>query len=381
MTTTTARALLTAIALSLALGRASRAAEASPDPASAKGDTVPAERAVAPASAPKTLSFGVGLRVGGGIQTTSASTSTDSLGIQSLDVRPYISGQVHPLLKFEGNLDLNNGDDSRIRVLSAVAKVEPDDLFNVWFGRFLPPSDRANLSGPYFQNAWNYPTDVNGYPSIYAGRADGGAVWGQLEKGKFKYMAGIFTLNTNTPISEGLYAARLVYNFLDPEPGYYNSSTYYGTKDILALGVAGQYQKRGSSIVVGTDSTGAPIFFREDLGAFNVDLLFEKRLPWADTLTLEGAYYNFNKGAQGWSWYALASYLFAPKIAFGQVQPMARWQQLAPTAGGDPTRVVDAGLNYIIDGHNTRFAFAVQHRDPPTAPSTTPYQFGIQIQE
>jgi hypothetical protein len=34
-------------------------------------------------------------------------------------------------------------------------------------GSFLPPSDRANLSGPYYQNAWNYPTTVNGYPSIY----------------------------------------------------------------------------------------------------------------------------------------------------------------------------------------------------------------------
>jgi hypothetical protein len=377
--TTTAKALLTALGLSLASGRAARAADASPDPAPAKAETMPAATTIAPA--PKTLSFGVGLRVGGGIQTTSAPASTDSLGIQSLDVRPYISGQVHPLLKFEGNLDLNNVDESRIHVLSAVAKFEPDDLFNVWFGRFLPPSDRANLSGPYFQNAWNYPADVNGYPSIYAGRADGGAVWGQLEKGRFKYMAGVFTLDTNTPISQGIYAARLVYNFLDPEPGYYNSSTYYGTKDILAIGVAGQYQKLGSSLVIGTDSTGAPIVVREDLGAFNVDLLFEKRLPWADTVTLEGAYYNFNKGAQGWSWYGLASYLFATKIGFGQVQPMARWQQLTPTAGGDPTRVVDAGVNYIVDGHSTRFAFAVQHRDPPTAPSTTSYQLGIQFQE
>src|SRR5207249_3916490 len=230
-------------------------------PAPAKAETMPPAPAVA--LPPKTLSFGVGVRVGGGIQTTTAATSSDSLGIQSLDVRPYISGQVHPLLKFEGNLDLNNVDQSRIRVLSAVAKFELDDLFNVWFGRFLPPSDRANLSGPYFQNAWNYPADVNGYPSIYAGRADGAAIWGQLEK----------------------------------------------------------------------------------------------RLPWADTLTLEGAYYNFNEGAQGWSWYALASYLFAPKVGFGQVQPMARWQQLTPTVGGDPTRVFDAGLNYIIDGHSTRIAF------------------------
>jgi len=380
MKTTTQCSLLTLAAFSLLLARAT-AAGAAPEPAPAPAAAAEVAPAV-PASAPppKTLSFGVGVRIGGGLQTTT-DTSADTVGMKSLDVRPYISGQVHPMLKFEGNLDLNNADNGRIHVLSAVAKFEPDELFNVWFGRFLPPSDRANLSGPYYQNAWNYPDGVNGYPSIYAGRADGGAVWGQLEKGKFKYQAGVFTLDANTPTSEALYAGRLVLNLLDPEPGYYNSSTYYGTKDILAIGGAAQYQKLGAATLVGTDSTGAPLFARSDMLAFNLDALFEKRLPWADTLTLEGAYYNFNKGALGWSWYAQASYLFATKVVFGQVQPMARLQQFQPTGGGDPTRVVDAGLNYIIDGHNTRVAIAVQNRNPPTAPSTTSYQLGIQIQE
>ncbi|HWE25777.1 MAG TPA: hypothetical protein VG496_17695 [Myxococcales bacterium] len=381
--TTTTKALLTALALSFVLGGAARGAEANPDPnpdpAPARPDTPGVLQATA--LPPKTLTYGVGLRVGGGVQTTTATTTSDSLGIENLNVRPYISGQVHPMLRFEGNLDLNSNDNSRIHVLSAVAKFEPDDLFNVWFGRFLPPSDRANLSGPYFQNAWNYPADVNAYPSIYAGRADGGAVWGQLGKGQFKYMGGVFTVNSNTPISQAIYAGRLVYNFLDPEPGYYNSSTYYGTKDVLAIGAAGQYQQQGSAVTIGTDASGAPILAYKDLGGFNFDLLFEKRLPWADTLTLEGAYYNFNKGSQGWSWYALASYLFAPKLAFGQLQPMVRWQEFTPTAGGDATKVLDGGVNYIIDGHNTRVAFAVQHRDVPTAASTTSYQFGVQIQE
>jgi len=380
--TMAARFLLALAVFSLVAGRAARGGP-SPEPASAPAVAAAEAKLAAPAAAPapKTLSYGVGLRVGGGLDTSTGTVSSDNVGIKTLDVRPYISGQVHPLLKFEGHLDLNNADQSRIRVLDAVAKFELDDLFNVWLGRFLPPSDRANLSGPYYQNAWFFPTGVNGYPSIYAGRDDGGAVWGQLEKGKFKYQAGVFTLDSNTPTSEVLYAGRLVLNLLDPEPGYYNSSTYYGTKDVLALGGAVQYQKLGAATVIGTDTTGAPILARNDLLAFNVDLLFEKRLAWADTLTLEGAYYNFNKGAQGWSWYALASYLFATKVAFGQVQPMVRWQQFTATAGGDPVRTLDAGLNYIIDGHNTRVAFAVQNRNPPTAPSTTSYQLGIQIQE
>ena len=334
-------------------------------------DAAPAVPAAAVAPPPKTLSYGVGLRVGGGYTSTTDTTKSSSVGIESLDVRPYISGQVHPLLKFDGSLDLNNSDQSRIHVLTAVAKFEPDDLFNVWLGRFLPPSDRANLSGPYFRNAWNYPDAVNAYPSIYAGRADGGALWGQIDKGRFKYQAGFFTLDPSTPANQGIYAGRLVYDFLDPEPGYYNSSTYYGTKDVLAIGGAMQFQHLGAG----------PATDRRDLLGFNLDLLFEKRLPTSDTLTLEGAYYNFNKGGQGWSFFGQASYLFGPKLGFGQVQPMARYQQLTPTAGGDPTRVVDAGINYVVDQHNTRFALVLQHRDNPLAPSTTAFQLGVQFQE
>jgi len=96
---------------------------------------------------PKSLNYGVGIRVGGGYSDQSP---TETLGLQTLDVRPYISGQFAPWLKFTGNLDLNHADNDRIHVLDAIGQFEPNDLFNVWIGRFLPPSDRANLSGPYY---------------------------------------------------------------------------------------------------------------------------------------------------------------------------------------------------------------------------------------
>jgi hypothetical protein len=227
---------------------------------------------------PKLLSYGVGLRVAGGY--TDAPTNA-GMGLPTLDVRPYISGQIAPWMKFSGNLDM--GGDARIRVLDAVAQFEPTDLFNIWMGRFLPPTDRANLSGPYYQNAWNYPTTVNGFPSIYAGRADGAAVWGQVNKGQFKYQAGVFTVDPAVVIGQAIYALRLVYNAFDPEPGYYNASTYYGSKDVLALGGTLQYKK-----------TADPAGDKKLLG-FNLDLLFEKKLA-ADVLTLEGAYYNFDGG-------------------------------------------------------------------------------------
>jgi hypothetical protein len=239
-------------------------------------------------------------------------------------------------------------------------------------GRFLPPSDRANLSGPYYQNAWNYPGTVNGYPSIYAGRADGAAVWGQINKGQFKYQAGVFTVDPTVPIGQAIYALRMVYNFLDPEPGYYNSSTYYGAKDVLALGGALQYKK-----------TADPAGDKKLLG-FNFDLLFERKIT-ADVLTLEGAYYDFDQGNdlanQGRSFFVLASWLFAAKAGPGRLQPMARLQYAAPPAGGTGIRTIDGGLNYILDGHNARVGMVLQNTAPAVGANMTTVQLGIQIQE
>jgi hypothetical protein len=320
---------------------------------------------------PKSLTYGVGVRVGGGYQDA----ATQGVGVTTLDVRPYISGQIAPWMKFTGNLDLNNADGGTIHVLDAIAQFEPTGLFNVWLGRFLPPSDRANLSGPYYQNAWNYPTTVNGYPSIFAGGAAAAAVWGQVNGGQFKYQAGIFTLDPTVPIGQAIYAGRLVYNLLDPEPGYYNSSTYYGAKDVLALGGTIQYKK----------SIDPTTSVEQKFVGFNFDALFEKKVIGANVLTLEGAYYNFDQGntagQQGWSAFGLASWLFGDKLGPGRVQPMFRYQHAVPAGGGDATHTYDVGLNYILDGHNARVAFAVQNTNPPTGSSSTGVQLGIQIQE
>lgn len=51
------------------------------------------------------------------------------------------------------------------------ADLKYDDLANIWAGQFLPPSERNNLSGPYCQNAWNYPS-AHAFPSVDAGRTE-----------------------------------------------------------------------------------------------------------------------------------------------------------------------------------------------------------------
>src|SRR5690606_20685785 len=158
-----------------------------------------------------------------------------TLGSNSLGINPA-TGAVVPNSS-DGTIPTNSL--SIIRPLDAVVKIEPHPLVNFWVGRFLPPSDRANLSGPYFMNSWHYPVDTNLFPAQYAGRSDGLAYWGQVKNGFFKWQLGMFDV---TGGRNPRAAARVVLNLLDPEPGYYNSSTYYGTKDVLAIGATFQYQ-------------------------------------------------------------------------------------------------------------------------------------------
>jgi hypothetical protein len=271
------------------------------------------------------------VRVGGGLRTEWSVAIDDSAAQQSgshrfaSNLRPYMAGQVHEYIKFEGNadgyVDTAAPGASDIHVLDAVLKFEVHDLFNVWFGRFLPPSDRANLSGPYFQNAWNYPIQSNLYPSILPnGRSDGIAYWGQVGGGMFKWQLGLFDngKNDDTP----LFAARVVLNVLDPESGYYNSSTYYGGKDVLAIGASFQHENDTAADLGLADP-------EEDDSMWNIDFLYENTIG-GGVLDLEASYYNFEKTAarQGQSFWVLASFMLPGKQGPGSLQPMVRYQQL-----------------------------------------------------
>jgi hypothetical protein len=281
------------------------------------------------------------------------------------NLRPYISGQVHENIKFEGNLDANVND---IVVLDAVLKFEFNDYANIWLGRFLPASDRANLSGPYYQNAWVFP-DVHAYPSEYAGRDNGLAYWGQYQGGVVKWQLGFFGMEGGTP--DPRFAGRVTVNLFDPEPGYYNSSTYYGTKEILAFGATlQQILAFGATLQHQPAPEDAADEAADTL--WSLDALFEKNFG-VGTLDVEGAFYGFGGADQGTSFFLLGSFLFPDKVGIGQFQPMLRFERVGVSDGDQFENVVapaddsssrigvDAGLHYIISGHNARLAATLRY--------------------
>ena len=93
---------------------------------------------------------------------------------------------------FKATLNTERSADDKVRLLDGIAQFEPMSEFNVWIGRMLPPSDRANLYGPYFAVPWSFPGVVSNYPNIAAGRDNGVTIWGKPLAGKLTYAVGAF---------------------------------------------------------------------------------------------------------------------------------------------------------------------------------------------
>ena len=339
------------------------------------------------------FSIGLGFRSSFAVTEDGAPNGQDSSsGVNFTNMRLYTAAKVHENVTLEFNTELGNATsaldtDQAIRVLDAVAKFSFKG-FDLWAGRFLPPSDRSNLDGPFYLNSYDFPI-VQAYPSIFAGRDNGVAIMKEYAGGKFKWSYGLFegrsagTANgTNSDGSDNLLqAARVTLNLWDPEPGYYTTSSYYGAKDVLAVAFVIQHEPSGA----GTATT------RGDFTGWNVDALMEKKLQNGGVVNLEGAYYDYDLDdrvdadlTQGEGYLLLGSYLIPKQIGWGKVQPYVRYQHFAranlTTDLGNRTRT-EGGVNYIIDGQNAKISVLYfSDRDGSNADSKNTFKIGLQFQ-
>ena len=340
----------------------------------------------------KWISIGAGFRTNFRTQESAAGNSGDKWSNDfALDnIRLYINGQIHKYLKLEFNTDCqtcNNGGE--VRVLDVIGKFEVNPYANVWVGRMLVPAERREMNGPFFSAVYNIfssgtpflPADHNlvfkndGTSAGSFGRDDGATFWGAAFDGRFQYALGFFNgLRGGANVDDNiLYAQRIAYNFWNVEknPGYYTSGTYYGTGgDILTFAIANQYQEDG----VGS---------RLDAGNFRgttADVLLEKVLPNGGVVTFNGEYKNYgisngfsqatrDAGApglfdifEGNAYDVSGMYLFPEKVGIGQFQPYLRYVNHAPETS-TAREVYEAGVNYVIDGHNARINLSYQYGD------------------
>lgn len=290
--------------------------------------------------------------VGGGVRTSfvhtepdGAADSTDAFLLDS--ARLYVNGSATSKIKFMFNTEYN-GAQNDIEVMDAVARLEFSDKFNIWFGRFLPPSDRANLYGPYYAHHWAVFTDgvQDGYPFIFQGRDNGAAYWGQF--GKVKLSAGAFDGASATGDDTLLGAARIQVDFWDAEPGYYLNGTYYGDKNLLAIAAAGQMQGG-------------------DKSAYSVDFLMERKVGAGGAVSVEAEWARYDRlggydGRYGTDdgGYVLGAYLFPALVGDGRFEVLgkfarARFREGLTALDFDyDQKTTELNLNYIIRQFNAR---------------------------
>ena len=294
--------------------------------------------------------------VGAGVQTSYVHTSpedgddTDTFPLNS--VRLYVSGTAAPKIKYMFNTEYDS--NNHINVLDAAAQFEMSPAVNFWVGRMLPPSDRANMYGPYYSNEWAVFTDgiQDGYPFVSAGRDNGFLYWGQFKK--VKLSGGVFDGATATGTSTVITAGRAQVDFWDAEDGYYLNGTYYGAKNLLALGGAIQAQ----------DGDTASSF----------DFLLERKVPGGGAFTVESEVTKYDglggydgRYADSTGAYVLGAYLF-PKMGDqpGQLQLLGKFAKANFEKGitdDYDQKTTEINVNYILNQFNARVMFFFRNTD------------------
>jgi hypothetical protein len=319
------------------------------------------------------------ITVGAGLQTSYEHSQPD--GAKTTDqfevghVRLYVNGPVTDNIKFMFNTDYDSVTN-KIGVLDAVAEFAISPHFNIWAGRFIEPSDRANLYGPFYSHEWKTFSDgvQDGYPGVFQGRDNGVMYWGDFAK-KIKVSAGAFDGGSATGDRRVIAAARVQIDFWDPEEGYYLNGTYYGDKNLLAIGGATQFQD-------GHTATTA-------------DFLLEKKLPNGGVISIESEYSNYNRlggyeagYARSQGAYGLGSYLFPKSVTIGKFngkfEILGKYAKADYTHGVTPSydqKTTEVNFNYVIKQFKARvMTFFEDTRFNRIGADTWQAGVGLQIQ-
>jgi len=337
------------------------------------------------------------LTVGAGLQTnfydcdkaciySSGTPNTPGGSVAGFDldsIRLYVNGSVTDQIKFTFDTEYTGSGsgpgDNKVAVLDAIARYEYSSAFNIWAGRFLPPSDRANLYGPYYADDWTPYADgvADYYPDVATGRDNGVAYWGDY--GPMKVQIGAFdggSLNSAVADkSKLLGAARVMWDFWDKESGYYLNGTYYGDKHVLALGAVGQTQ--------------------DSKTAWSLDGLLDEPLDGAGAISVEAEYQKDDglvATTASHGWYGLAAYLFPQVVGIGKFQPLVKYSEKTFDAGtavttetfvpGFRLKTTEVDLNYVIKEFDARVGLYYLHQssDAIAVVGGSPTEAGIKLQ-
>jgi hypothetical protein len=307
---------------------------------------------------------------------------------QFLEADLYMQGQIHRFWKWYVAFHMDYGQGP-VPGAANIVNVQPLDVigmfelmpeFNIYAGRMLVQADRFTPSGPWGMDEFFYPgffLGVAGPPALPkagpVGRDVGTTVWGAAFGGHFKYYAGAFQLQD--PALGPLYTGRLQLSLLSPEPAFFQRTTYYGTKDLISIGVGGQYQENGTTqrLPPVTDPNAPPVVpLLDDHTVITADANVEKTLGGAGTASLVGQFTTFGGDYQFWSDYFVASvgYMLPQVIGIGKIRATVRYQSgVRNIPGAERTSLIDAQLSYIVAAWYARLGVGFRHGSTYLPPS------------
>ena len=359
------------------------------------------------ANAGATISFGEDKSITAGFGFITSYSSVEDAAPNGNDrsndfslnsARLYLSGSFNKYIKGMLNTERSGGGEGNIEVIDANVQFQLTPEIAIWAGRFLSPSDRANMAGPYYSSGggggyWANVSSRYGWNGGVIGRDEGVAFVGSFLDDKLAVSFGAFegdnifrfsgvgaqkessaaasALNADDSL---MYAGRVQVAFWDSEPGYYGTGNYFGAKDILTVGVAARQKSDGA---ISTTQVG-------DYTSYSVDFLMEKKNVGPGTLSLEAAYYDYDTdkvflAEEGDAYYVGAGYLFDTPVGWGKFMPFARYQEF--DADNDiKTERMDLGVNYVIAPYNALISAEYQKTEVTGASDTDAILISLQMQ-
>lgn len=333
-------------------------------------------------------------------------SSTDAGRISEFFLRRNrltFNGQVNDYVGFYAQLEAGNdgkaGDvDKSVYYRDAYVTMDYSDPVRFIVGRFKNTFSRENLEACLEPLTMDR-AEWLGYTPYGGSRDTGAAVWGNLANGMFQYrlMVANGRQGDNVVKKNPRFTARVHLSLLDPETEYGYLGTYLGTKKVLTIGAAQDFQKEvayGDFV-----NKSSP----RDYKASTVDFFYEQ--PTASgTYTLSGAVMRYKTGdainaassdpnlpqnSELGGFYVKAGYLLPSKVGMGRLQPFFRHENrdYHLTSGYGDSKWNSIGANYYIDGQKLKVTAELANvkfdKPNPTNPSQRNYNqatLGLQFQ-
>ncbi len=305
---------------------------------------------------------------------TSNNHDGDSTDIYLRRNRITFSGQYDDVVGFYAQLESGNdsraGNDNReIYYRDAYITLDYTDARRFIVGRFKNTFTRENLE------ACLEPLTLDRGDASYtpfAGTRDTGvAIWGNVLDAALQYRVMIADgrEGENVAKKSPRITTRLHWSALDPEYDYGYRGTYLGTRKILTLGAAYDYQADAAYDNF-SQKTGL-----QDYKAWTVDGFFEYPFK-SGTYTFSSAYFNYSVGdainqapdatlpvnSELEGFYAKAGYLFPAPVGAGRLQVFLRHDGVDYNldSGLLDRRINSLGANYYLNGQTLKLT--LEHR-------------------